>query len=567
MLFASNKSKFHQESRLVRYFKLTSLVLIIITPFALIQFYLLSNNPAKFNDGNQHYQFINQKPTNISSRASDSNHYNTFEDQQKHVYDRKLDRQVKQENNLIVDGRAKELFDINQFLNYNPEKKSQFVNRSILRIRRQSSSFDGLTTRPPQAIIDSFVNHLPEAHDGNLEFLRALERSAAEEALKNGSPFDGQAVASEQNDATAPLGTTGGAGEPQTRRTMVMVSSKTGEFNRVLPLDDLIVSPANIETQQPSDSNAANHLDSSNSENGQYREPDLAELTAAGTAAGLFLSNLAADRQNNFANQPVQRSDHHNNGQFNPTGGGGAPEIGEVTSELNERPIMRDLSGSLNSYNEGQSTNPFQSTNTDSYKQPEDQSLDRMPDSMESLMGSEGEQVDEPEGDSNEQPVQYAANGQEPRETIQGDINSLHSMLQPQPQAQQVAPEERDGTDAEAEAEAEAEGEAEADHDSQVAHRRALESHQRRQNLNQLMASPLPQEFPISSYHDDLSKLYSQSTPDGILMKPNPHFLMTPMRDSESDLNVAAGHYYGKKKKKKVKKKVVKKKKKVIFDF
>lgn len=517
MFFASNKSKFQQQSRFVHYLKLTSFLLIIITPFALLQFAILLSSWKKFDHG-QHIQIIDRKSVN-QSRSNPSNHDRVVGTAYKHIYARKLDQIEPTNSNLVIQGRVKELFDVNRFL-HNPDKESKLLNKSVLRIRRQSS-FEGLTTRPPQTIIDNFVNHQPEAHDGNLELLKALERSAEEQSIKNGLQPDGHAVASEQDSATVSLGT--GREKPQ-RRTMVMVSSKSGEFNKLLPLDELIVSPA--PEIQLSDSSAPAHL--ATSESGQVQEPELAELTAAGTAAGLFLSGLAAQ-------SPFPEAPYPEDGRSN---GGEGPF--EEEGELNERPMMKDLSG-LHSYNEGQSAAiPFQTKENN--QQPEEMP-ERMPDSMESLMGSEGEPTDdleERESDPNE-PTQFAAN--EPQE-INGE------KLQPIIQESQLALDGRGDTD------------------SEDAHQQAFESHQRRQRLGLMPSSnPLAQEYSTNAnspntHTEGLAQLYSQSTPDGIIHKPDSHYLMTPMRDSYADLNAAAGHYYGKKKKKK-KKVVVKKKKKV----
>lgn len=516
MFFASNKSKFQQQSRLVHYLKITSFLLIIITPFALLQFALLSSSYKKF-DHDKHIQIIDRKLVN-QSRSSPSNHDRVVETAYKHIYARKLDQVEPTNSNLVIQGRVKELFDVNRFL-YNPDGESKPFNKSVLRIRRQSS-FEGLTTRPPQTIIDNFINHQPEAHDGNLELLRALERSAEEQAIKNGLPLDGHAVATEQNSASVSPGMESGKLQ---RRTMVLVSSKSGEFNKLLPLDELIVSPA--PEMQLSDPSVTNHL--ATSESGQVQEPESAELTAAGTAAGLFLSGLAAQ-------SPFPEAPYPNDGRSN--GGEGAFE---EEGELNERPMMKDLS-SLHSYNEGQSAIPFQPK--ESNQQPEEMP-ERMPDSMESLMSSEGEpteDLDEHESDSNE-PTQFVPN--EPQE-----INGEN--FQPIIQQSQPALDGRGDTD------------------SEDAHQQAFENHQRRQRLSLTPSSnTLPQEYPSNAnspntYPEDLAQLYSQSTPDGIIHKPDSHYLMAPMRDSYADLNAAAGHYYGKKKKKK-KKVVVKKKKKV----
>lgn len=509
MLFASNKSKFHQQPRFVHYLKITSLLLIIITPFALLQFAILSNGFKKLNY-DKHNQIPNQKFENQSTKEL-NNHGRASETIYKQDYDRKDDNKVNPINNPIIDGRVRELFDVNGYL-HDSGRDAQPSHKSILRIRRQSLS-EGLTTRPPQAVIDKFINNLSEAHDGNLELLKALERSTEEQAIKDALQ-DGQAVASERNGATALLGAT--VDDKLLGKTMVMVSSKSGDFNKLLSLDDLIVSPAS-ETQL-SELNLANQLATSASD--QISKPDLAELTAAGTAAGLFLSGLAA--QNGFASES-----HPNNDQFSGSEGT-LEEVDQI-----ERPIIKDLS-SLHSYNEGSSTVPINTKENN--QELEDQLPERMPDSMESLMGSEGEDLEERESDSNE-PTQYAANEQSHQEI--DDYN-----LQPIVQSQPVLDESDDI-------------------ESVDAHQQAFENHRTRQKLSSLPSSnSLRQRYTkntANTYPEDLSQVYPQTTPDGIMVNHN-HQLMIPMRDSYRDLNAAAGHYYGKKKKKK---KVVKKKKKV----
>ena len=167
---------------------------------------------------------------------------------------------------------------------------------------------------------------------------------------------------------------------------------------------------------------------------------------------------------------------------------------------------------------------------------PEPPGEEQMPDSMASLMRSEGENVqDEPEQSS------QAAAGT-------SLVNQLNGAIDSGGQPSNDDDDDYDGDDGARESGA-----------TQAGHKLALDSRPQARHLDRLDEVSM-----MRSANGDQMLAAHQPVGGGetLLGPSSAGNLVAPMRDSLSDLNMAAGHYYGKKKKKKVKKIFIKKKKK-----
>lgn len=325
--------------------------------------------------------------------------------------------------------------------------------------------------------------------------------------------------------------TAGQGNDEGAKKTLVSVTSKSGKFSAaILPLDDLIVSPApevqvdsNLNDQHPpisSDIEEDSQQEDSATEtqdgasNVQQQIPNLADLTALGTATGLLLGDLSAQQatpSNSY--NPYENADDsrfaHNLALQN------AYARNEIPQSYNPS-FQPDVQ--QNSDSELGATNYVQEPKQDLEDSPE-----KAPDSMESLMKSESDEM----GSQNdeEDPSERSSSN-----LVQdGNVGNYPSEAPNKVDSNQEGDEE-DGENP---------------------------PNEIRQD-NQML---IPQ---MMGYSSETGKQFEQSfSPQPFLNLPNgEQQLILPMRDSMSDLNTAAGHYYGKKKKKK--KVVVKKKKKKV---
>lgn len=324
-------------------------------------------------------------------------------------------------------------------------------------------------------------------------------------------------------------------------KSLVSVTSKSGIFDpAVLPLDDLIVSPAteaqvesNIVDQHPpisSDSEIGNHQQESLENQAgvsfaRQPTPNLAELAALGTATGVLLGDLAA--------QQATSSNLYN------------PYEGEENSRFAHNLALQnayardEIPQSYNPYQPGaQNSVGFNPENSNYVQQPKqdlEDSSENSPDSMESLMRTDDEDMGVQ--NNQEDPAERSSSNLVQDENV-GNFNEPPSNIH----------DTNDSDD---------------DDDDDGS------SSNEKQNNQQMM---IPQNMPFMGYPLPVAgRQFEQS------LYPQPFLngeqqLIVPMRESMNDLNTAAGHYYGKKKKKKkvvvkkkkkkIKKKVVKKKKK-----
>lgn len=357
------------------------------------------------------------------------------------------------------------------------------------------------------------------------------------------SDVDYSQVANNTESSSVPNGdsdaVTAGQGNDNqgAKRTLVSVTSRSGKFSAaILPLDDLIVSPApeaqvnsNLNDQHPPISSdtevGSQQQDSTEIQDGVgnvHQIPNLADLTALGTATGLLLGDLSAQQatpSNSY--NPYENTDDsrfaHNLALQN------AYARNEIPQSYNSA-FQPDVQ--QNSDSELGASNYIQEPKQDLEDSPE-----KAPDSMESLMKSEADVM----GSQND--------GEDPSE------RSSSNLVQ----------DENVGNyplEASNKVDSNQEGDEEDDENS---------PNEIRQD-NQML---IPQNIPMAGYSPEIGKQFGQSfNPRPFLDLPNgEQQLILPMRDSISDLNTAAGHYYGKKKKKKkvvVKKKKKKKKVKVV---
>lgn len=241
-------------------------------------------------------------------------------------------------------------------------------------------------------------------------------------------------------------------------------------------------------------------------------EPSLAELTAAGTAAGLLISDLAAR-----SSQPIVRE--------------AEPEANSEAANL-----QTDQDIALDAQDNARPSRPKLAREPTDAAQLDHASgnIEAMPDSMESLMNSELNEADEdaePSQSANESQTQdriYTGKGTK-------DADEL--------------------------------GSEEADDEPQQDDKHITQGSQNHQDLSALNPSSyIPQDTAIYQPETRLISGFDPATGRPIFVEQGNH-LLVPMQNSQSDLSSAAGHHYGYKKKKikkkkKVKKKVVIKKKK-----
>lgn len=355
----------------------------------------------------------------------------------------------------------------------------------------------------------------------------------------------------------------------------LFVSSATAQLQTAPPVE-----PARVENDEAS-------LLATDGQ--QTALPSLAEMTAAGTAAGILVQDLMAQAnmedksasqqddddvyagpaaspfsddaqltvpqmQQIFASNQnhqkpqlqdqsaLQRDDDNDEGtlQSDYLGSTGRPQV----DPIHERSRGLSRAEAVNRLNQA-ATGPS-SDAPDANETPEPSSEEASPDSIESLMGAEGTQLDTDE-DGQEQ---ASVDGQPP--PLQSDSNLVHSNMGVvglvSPAQQLPGPDSRDDGDEDEDS----------DDDNGRENRgsNAQGSQLHADHIEHHDAAPIPMNTryePIAS---------SASARFGSQLE---HNLVAPMRESLVDLNTAAGHYYGKKKKKKVKKvkkKIIIKKKK-----
>lgn len=234
------------------------------------------------------------------------------------------------------------------------------------------------------------------------------------------------------------------------------------------------------------------------------QRPSLAQLTAAGTAAGMVFGNeiaaaaqMAASEANNVPGQTSADEDEESGADETPTGQSvdlsALQSLKQVAPQGEPNPVAR-----------GESQQAEEADNIN---------LEHMPDSMDSLMRSEQEDMGADQEGSDHVSEQPSASSQ---------------VANNQPELTDADEEDIDQDDA--------------------------------TNQNpQLTAAHLSGSYlPLQTLD------VVQGGPDGVISGINlpPQRLSSAAIDSADDLSAAAGHHYKKKKKKKVKKIIIKKKKK-----
>lgn len=499
MFVTETKLKFHHHTRHIYYLKLICILVSIALPIILLQYFLQSTSGEKHLIENLHHDAQFEEQIIDRGRSSFGNNSSGYPDNLEIERNRgtSLEQTFESGTRVLDNGQVGELFDVNQPLQSRSDNHEHTQGKSILRIRRNISN--------------------PQNLSGGGHSINNVTNQQGDENM---------VTASSESD----------------RRTIVLVSSKAGKFNELVPLDELIIrptavvpsgqypprdtvayAPMNITLATTDDlMNDAATVDRSGVTN-------LAELTAAGTAAGMLIGDLAARAGQNGENvyNREDQDDQINTAIQNQRNlASDAVNLDlSVVRPLNDRLLPQDQINLETLDGQQQPEVPVESS-----------AHEQMPDSMDSLMKSEQEDTGvDGQSDSDEM--------NDPSASVQIQNDNGGGVTNP---ANIISA-------ADISSSSSSNGDDEDDNDDGVDRQDLAEYMNQVQHNPSSLSNSIEQSTP--------NRQHSYIAPIMPAMMTETDQMIAPVRDSSIDLNAAAGHYYGKKKKK-VKKILIKKKKK-----